>query len=495
MGAHWGSVIGDILLEIFVPFVAEYRHIPPLLGQVWQALRDLFAGRFSSSLDHALAAARELSALLGAKFAQFSIAAFIVGSVIGTPIVGEAAMLAVGLGLLAADAAINVASILKAWSNLSSPGRKVPQQEEDYNVIADSTVSMGVTLALILIAAVGQKLGRALLRRFPRVAGALEAVRQRVRTRVGATGVARDFEAWRARLRERLGLPNERLPGGVVDQPVPETVAPPAADYPGRSGMTPLEQRAFDRFIRDKQVAGELTPPFEARMKGMTTDQLRRLAWKYIAAQPDVEIHQGKAAEATATNASDPLRPTFVNNQPEGGNVTSHWNRARPNEVPEGQRIAARTGEDVHLFGDQYRGIDGTVGEPPRPLQIKAPTAAKGPAEVYANAAEARANAQAHNFRGVEVWIFADGQSVKDVAAAFAEQRAPVGKPDTPKMRIGELVDGVYVRRIVVVCPDGVYTPVPTPRVPPAVHPRRDGDTDEAPSSTRAPVPAGAHTP
>src|SRR5699024_9164704 len=88
LGNNWGSVILNVLLEIFVPFVSLYRHLPPMLGAVWRGLKDLFAGRFSDAVDEGLTAARELMAILATLFAQASIAAFIAGSVLGTPIVG-----------------------------------------------------------------------------------------------------------------------------------------------------------------------------------------------------------------------------------------------------------------------------------------------------------------------------------------------------------------------------------------------------------------------
>lgn len=297
IAGNWGTVILNVLLEIFVPFVSLYRHLPPMLGAVWQALKDLLAGRFSDAVDAGVRASRELMAILATMFAQLSIAAFIAGSILGTPIVGEGAMLAVGLTLLAADVVLQVASIAKAWSNLDQPGRTVEQLAEDYGVMADGVISLGITLALVLIASVGHKLAKVFVARFPKAAAALATIRERVKLRARAAA----------------GLPNPPpTTRPVVDTPNAPAVAPPATEFPGRAGLGAGEQAAFDRFVAGQRTAGRLTPEFEARLKGMTPDQLRRVAAREMARQADVEAAQSARERANATNESNPLDPTMA---------------------------------------------------------------------------------------------------------------------------------------------------------------------------------------
>ncbi|HEY7068843.1 MAG TPA: hypothetical protein VH479_01960, partial [Acidimicrobiales bacterium] len=461
LGGHWGGVILDALLEIFVPFVSLYRHLPPMLGAVWQGLKDLFAGRFSDAIDAGLKAARELMAILATLFAQASIAAFIAGSIIGTPIVGEGAMLTIGLALLAADVAVQGASIAKAWSNLSRPGRTAEQMGDDYGIMADGVISLGITLALILIAAVGQKLGKVLIARFPKAASALAAIRERLKVKV----------------RSGLGLENPPpTKAPLVDTPSAPAVAPEATGFPGRAGLTPGEQAAFDRFIAGQRAAGNLTPEFEARLKAMTPDQLRRVAGREIGKQADVEAEQAAQDRAKATNQSNPLDPVMANGpQDVGGGVRIRWNEIPPSnaEITQAQGIARATGEPVELFGDGSRGIDGTIGKPPRPLQLKGPPQA-GPAgatKVYDSAVVAHEKAVSAGFRDVETHITAPNVTKAEVAAEFARRGNP-----------GSYVGGGAVRKVQIYCSDGIYVPPSTAVVPPPVHIDEGSDQDKTPA-------------
>ncbi|ADJ49060.1 hypothetical protein AMES_7235 [Amycolatopsis mediterranei S699] len=466
LGGHWGSVILDVLLEIFVPFVSLYRHLPPMLTAAWHALKDLFAGRFSDAVDAGLKAARELMAILSTLFAQVSIAAFIAGSILGTPIVGEGAMLAVGLSLLAADVVLQAASIAKAWSNLGRPGRTSDELGDDYGVMADSVISLGITLALVLIAAIGQKLGKVLLARFPKAAGALAAIRERIKLRARAAA----------------GLKNPPpTTRPVVDTPAAPAVARPAVEFPGRAGLLPGEQAAFDRFIAGQRASGNLSPQFETKLKAMTPDQLRRVAAREMGQQIKVEAAQEAQSRANATNQSNPLDPQMAHPpQDVGGNVRIRYNELPPSnsEIAQAQGIARSTGEPIELFGDGFGGIDGTIGRPPRPLQLKGPPQAgqAGAAVAYESAVVAHEKAVRFGFSDVETHITAPNVTRAEVAAEFARQ----GKP-------ASYVGGGAVRRVVVYCKNGeIYLPPSTAVVPPPVH--VDSGKDEA----RTPAGAGA---
>jgi hypothetical protein len=256
-------------------------------------------------------------------------------------------------------------------------------------------------------------------------------------------------------------------------------VAPEAIEYNGRAGLTPGEQAAFDRFIADRRANAQLTPEFDARLKAATPDQLRGMARGYMRNQPAVEAQQGQQGRAQATNASDPLDPTFSNTRPEGGGVTSRFNETPPSptEIGQGQGIAARTGEPVTLFGDQYPGIDGVIGaDPARPLSLKgAPQTAEGPGIARRVAVDAHTKASAHGYSDVEVHITSQ-YTVAEVEAAF----------NAPGVQ-GVFADGSIVTRVVVWCTDGAYVPpvpfrpVVTPPVRPDTGPERQPATVGAP--------------
>jgi hypothetical protein len=251
----------------------------------------------------------------------------------------------------------------------------------------------------------------------------------------------------------------------VVDVPTAPPVAPTAAEFPGRAGLTPGEQAAFDRFIGGKRAApGGLSPEFEAKLRSATPDGLRRFAQREIAAQADVEASQAAQARAQATNQSDPLRPAMGTPLDEGDGVRVRFNESPPlgTEVTQAKLVAGQTGEPVELFGDGYRGIDGTIGDPPRPLQLKGPPASLGPAEVYRNAVVARTKAIKNGFSNVEVHIIADGLPKAHVAAEFAHPSVP-----------GTYLDGAGSGKVVIHCAGGeVYLPPSQamPILPPPAH-------------------------
>src|SRR5262249_14745261 len=108
---NWWEVIHDAALEVLVLGVAIYRHFPTISKELGQAYDQLREGNYSQSFDHVLATAREAMAIVSSFLAQVSIAAFIIGSIIGTPIVGVAALETIGLTVIIVDASIQLLSL------------------------------------------------------------------------------------------------------------------------------------------------------------------------------------------------------------------------------------------------------------------------------------------------------------------------------------------------------------------------------------------------
>jgi hypothetical protein len=214
-------------------------------------------------------------------------------------------------------------------------------------------------------------------------------------------------------------------------------------------------------------------------LKTASADQLRAMTRRYMdpATRAQVEADQAQQGRAQATNASDPLEPTFANTRDEGGGVTSKFNEtpSSPAEITQAKAIAARTGEKVTLFGDGYPKIDGTIGEPPRPLSLKeAPRTAEGPAINRRVAEDAYTKAQGYS--DVEVHITSE-YTVAEVEEAF---NAPGAQ--------GTFLDGSIVRRVVIWCTDGVHTPTATPFRPVVAPPTRpDTGQDSRPAPVGAP--------
>jgi hypothetical protein len=249
---NWWQVIKDAALEVLVPGVALYRHFPTMIKELGQAFDQLGEGNYSQSFDHLLTTAREAMAIVSSFLAQVSIAAFIIGSIIGTPIVGVAALETIGLAVIAADASIQLLSLGQSIDNLDRP-RSPEQHESDYGLIADSSIALAILLALLALGAITSAAVKALLRRFPGLAAAVESARVRIRARLGrgakvpeslkpparsqgatASGVGEEFKveehaAGREPLIEkRPGTARPPSPASTAQQPARTTPSQPA---------------------------------------------------------------------------------------------------------------------------------------------------------------------------------------------------------------------------------------------------------------------------
>jgi hypothetical protein len=154
-----------------------------------------------------------------------------------------------------------------------------------------------------------------------------------------------------------------------------------------------------------------------------------------------------------------------------GGDVSIRWDKAAPSaeEIAQAQRLAAKSGEHVELFGDSYQGIDGTIGKPPRPLQLKGNYAADAnPVEM---AQKALKNAKGAPYTRVEV-------SIEAPAVTRAQAREAFAKVDP-----STITDGASVSRVRIWCKDGVYEPTSFTPVP--IPPHVDYPGDQSPKDTR----------
>ena len=236
---NWWQVIKDAALEILVPGVALYRHFPTMIKELGQAFDQLREGNYSQSFDHLLATAREAMAIVSSFIAQVSIAAFIIGSIIGTPIVGVAALEIIGVAVIAADASIQLLSLGQSIDNLDRP-RSPEQHESDYGLIADSSISLAILAALLALGAITSAAVKALLRRFPGLTAAVESARVRIRARLG----------------RGAKVPESPKPSELRAKEAGIESVPAASDYPVRAGLTPEQQLAFDRWIAERIEKG-----------------------------------------------------------------------------------------------------------------------------------------------------------------------------------------------------------------------------------------------
>ncbi|HEX3958120.1 MAG TPA: DUF4157 domain-containing protein [Trebonia sp.] len=311
---NWWEVIKDAALEILVPGVAPYRHFPTMIKELGQAYDQLTEGNYSQSFDHVLATAREAMAIVSSFLAQVSIAAFIIGSIIGTPIVGVAALETIGLAVIAADVSIQLLSLGQSVDNLDRP--RSPDHESDYGLIADSSIAIAILLALLALGAITSAAVKALLRRFPGLAAAAESARARIRVRLGrgakvpespmpparsrgatASGVGKEFKVEEhAAVREpvfekRPGTARPTSPAPPAQEPATTTPPQPAqgstaediasvqdeaTQGTGRGGRSPSDPEELNappdrRLVSDEEVkAGFGEPQKPYRPPGAT---------------------------------------------------------------------------------------------------------------------------------------------------------------------------------------------------------------------------------
>ena len=457
---HWWEVVKDAALEILVPFVAIYRHLPKAFDNFSEAWQEAKRGNWSRMTDSILDAVRELMAIFVTIVAQVSIVAFIIGSILGTPVVGFAVLEGIGLAVIAVDAALQITTIIKAATNLDDDDEDDDHKEKDFGRIADSSVALAVMLVLVLLGAVASKAASALVARFPALARAAEALKVKIRRKIGVKAPEGP-----------TSLPSKMKPL--------EAKPPEATGYPVRDKLSADDQIAFDKFVADRTgksdphlaIDGKSVAEVEAMLKNQRV-------W--------VAKENAKVAE-NAKWQGDMLDPKMTNPPTRApsakGEVWERFNdpknRNSPKEIEEAGRLSETMGMRIDLFGDAYPGIDGVAshGATRIPVQLKGLIASDGATDVVRVAADAFQDAAKTGFTGVEVYIEASHLSTAEVRAAFR---------GTPKK--GVIIDGKIVRRVRIRTKDGIYEPaVPDPIKAP--HP---GPDVKDPSKDEDKVPAGA---
>jgi hypothetical protein len=213
-----------------------------------------------------------------------------------------------------------------------------------------------------------------------------------------------------------------------VGQPGYEELAPEAADIPGRAELNEVEQRALDRYVGRMRRRRQMTEHLEGELRAASTDELRRRLQQAINEQPRVDEERRRAEQVRGSNAPDPRQAQFDHERDEGGGVTSRWNGNEPpskREVNQATEVAEATGEHVVLYGNNFSGVDGTIGaNPPRLLQLK--SAQDGPTLIRV-LTEARQNAQRHGDRGLEVHVLARELSLAQASDELRRTPVPFG--------------------------------------------------------------------
>lgn len=265
----------------------------------------------------------------------------------------------------------------------------------------------------------------------------------------------------------RPGLKPSGPDANIPARPVPKRPSPPT-QHPT---MGPVETAARAALPEELRPGLDLWAA-EMRANGGNPEVvLGRLPAARVRAQAQVfldryraAVNEADVAAARAQRAKDdPLQPRLRHNVTVDARVSLHYENRPPgtHEIAQAVAIAKRTGEQVRLFGDtasgqNYPGIDGTIGTPPRALSLKAAVPAARANLARKMASDARQAAQDAGYTHVEVHIDMPGSTLAQVKAAW--DAPPLVKTDPIP---GPAFAGSVIAKIIVRASDGLWVQAP----------------------------------
>jgi hypothetical protein len=149
------------------------------LAAIWETLKktgsDIWAFDIDSAADDILALWREANQMIGRLYGWFAIASILIGAIIGAFFGGAGAIpgamlgaefaMAVGEGLLISTVAAEGLTITKAVYDLAAGKQSDEKNEADYERIANSSIVLGITGALVLLGAIAARFARGVISR------------------------------------------------------------------------------------------------------------------------------------------------------------------------------------------------------------------------------------------------------------------------------------------------------------------------------------------
>ena len=248
----------------------------------------------------------------------------------------------------------------------------------------------------------------------------------------------------------------------IPDAPMPAAPKPSAKPGPReasmRTGLPDNLKLGFDKWIAEMRARGGDPEKVLATKSPRAVESIAEQFTRKHAA----EVARAEESSYLRERSTDnPLRPILKNVKQVADKVWIHYETAPPGpaEIAHAQAIAKRTGEPVHLFGDtaskiSYPGIDGTIGNPPRPLSLKSHSAQANAGSARFAAQQALLKAKTHGYSQVEVEISMPGKTIAEVKAAWDVKPDIKGAHD-----LGPYYEGTTIAKITIQCSDGVWTP------------------------------------
>jgi len=257
---NWWDEIKKMLWTMIWPWDEVAEKIPHMIEKGTDAVNSFFELEISTAIDKFLAMMQDVNTILGAIWGWFAIAAVLIGGVLGALGVefsagatigagmaaGWAVAETVGLVLLGAMAATEFGIIGKSAFDLrfnntliTDVNQRAQENDKDYQSIANSTFTIAVVTALVILGAAAQKLASSIWKfakaRVPGLADATNAINTKVR----------------AVLDEPRG-PNARNSRGRGDTPEPGSTTNRNPDGDAPSNVSPEELARSNERLRNE---------------------------------------------------------------------------------------------------------------------------------------------------------------------------------------------------------------------------------------------------
>ncbi|WP_168790597.1 DUF6861 domain-containing protein [Paraburkholderia aromaticivorans] len=167
---HWWDELKKVGWNLLWPWPAVWGDLKDIWKQIKTGFDDAYHLRVSKVIDDFLAIEQKINSILGNLYGWFFIASVLVGAIIGAffggvgaipgALAGAAFAGEVGEALVAALIVTESAVIVKSVADLAIGNDKPEEDEQDYSKIGGSTLTVGITLAMMLIGEIAAKLAK-----------------------------------------------------------------------------------------------------------------------------------------------------------------------------------------------------------------------------------------------------------------------------------------------------------------------------------------------
>jgi hypothetical protein len=494
--ANWRTTLINVVWQLLTFYPVLLQEGPKL----WEECKGvIFGGGGVDRFDHVLGVLRHLVNIVAGLVATTGIWALIIGAFSGPgEVIVVGAYETISQGVLAADIALMIAEVSKAWYSATQPDVAPAARERYLSSVSGSIIAGAIMLVLYILGAIASRLGRAFKARRAAAAEAAEGGGSTAKSekpggeggdtapssgKPSAAGQSHGIgDSNPARARElvneesaRGGKPEEAAGHEVWNTKEGCVVCSDPCDFMGG--------KFADKFTHGPR-AGEFTERFQ-KMEAATDPAAKATAEKRLVADLEAEpdpLHGGGSGPVSpgAQASAQRLGVDMTNLEPDPrstGRVLRQKGTGGygANEIRLGDKVADMNGSDIVLPANRDQAaIDGFMRTNGRPVQFKTLEAAQQaqPNKMVKRANDAFASAQKAGWTNVDLHIEARDITMAEAQARWtATNRTPQVKP----------MPGGNIGRIRVHCSDGVVDlPVPV------------GATAPAPAPVPTPVPSGA---